>query len=129
MPQKIQRKQPYSLGRPVKLLQQTKLHLPYDIDFSWANEQQTLEDEHFDLQSSFDYRNKVITYQQQYQTKQTTVAATDVKQYAKLVRQARKALEINYSVTRVTEDQAYESLGELVSYLLEKQTKQLQEAL
>lgn len=129
VPQKIQRKQPYSLGRPINIQQQAKLYLPYDIDFSWANEEQTLEDEHFKLYTRFDYRNKVITYQQQYQNKQMAVAASEVKQYAKLMRKARKALEINYSVTRVTEDQAYDSMNELVSFLLEKQTNNQQEAL
>ncbi len=117
------------MGRPINIQQQAKLYLPYDIDFSWANEEQTLEDEHFKLFTRFDYRNKVITYQQQYQNKQMAVAASEVKQYAKLMRKARKALEINYSVTRVTEDQAYDSMNELVSFLLEKQTNNQQEAL
>ncbi|WP_427980275.1 DUF3857 domain-containing transglutaminase family protein [Agarivorans sp.] len=124
VPKKLNRQQAYLLGPLVSVQQNITLQLPYDIDFTSLNQQQELQDDYFKWQSRFDYQNRLIRYQQSYQNKAIAVKAEDVKDYAKLIRQARKHLEFAYSIDHAAEDKAYDSMAKLVNYLLDKKQAQ-----
>lgn len=120
VPKTLERKQAYLLGRLVSVKQNISLQLPYDVDFSRLNKQQTLANDYVSWQERFEYQNRLLRYQQSFENKLMAVPAADVKAYAKLVRQARKHLEFAYTIDHTTEESSYDSMAELVNYLLDK---------
>ncbi len=120
VPKKIDRRQAYALGGPITVSHQSKLILPYDVDFSALNDEQLFEDDYFKFSATFDSHYRTLIYQQRYQNKQAAVDAKGVRAFAKLMREARKQLDISYSITNVTSDPAYQSMNQLVNFLLNK---------
>ncbi|WP_221076311.1 DUF3857 domain-containing transglutaminase family protein [Agarivorans aestuarii] len=118
IPEKVNRLQSLALGSPISVYQVSKLVLPQDVDFSSLKSHRSEENEYIKLSSSFDYKNRTISFDHAYTNKARSVPPQDTEQYIEFIREARKRLSIRYSVTNVTEEDTYDSVAKLVNYLL-----------
>ncbi|UPW19687.1 DUF3857 domain-containing protein [Agarivorans sp. TSD2052] len=124
IPEKVNRQQSLALGSPLSVYQSSHLVLPQDVDFSSLIAHRSEENDYISFSSSFDYQNRTISFNHAYSNKARSVPPQDTEQHIELLRKARKRLSISYSVTNVTEDEAYGSVAKLVNYLLSlKQTR------